>query len=281
MFSSNPYYTPGGQQTMGMMAPVHPMGVMGVVPPPTATILPSAATAPSAPKEGPKKRKRGAIEKKRRDRINNCLNELRRLVPAAFEKQASAKLEKAEILQMTVEHLRGLEAKGLGALANDPQKFAMDYHRVGFRECASEVARYLVAVEGMDIQDPLRLRLLSHLQCYGNQRENAPLPQLSSTGSPLTMKSPPSPSGSWNPPESPSLPQGACPQTSDMGAYAPYSSSTPTRFLASSPPQAPPPAGPMGQMMHQMTPNHHSYFIPPCSATEVKPYRPWGSEVAY
>ena len=29
------------------------------------------------------------IEKRRRDRINNCLVELRRLVPAAFEKQVS------------------------------------------------------------------------------------------------------------------------------------------------------------------------------------------------
>lgn len=52
------------------------------------------------------------IEKRRRDRINNSLNELRRLVPAAFEKQGSAKLEKAEILQMTVDHLTMLHAKG-------------------------------------------------------------------------------------------------------------------------------------------------------------------------
>jgi hypothetical protein len=53
------------------------------------------------------------IEKRRRDRINNSLLELRRLVPAAFEKQGSTKLEKAEILQMTVDHLRGLHSKGL------------------------------------------------------------------------------------------------------------------------------------------------------------------------
>ena len=52
------------------------------------------------------------IEKKRRDRINLCLDELRKLVPAANEKQGSAKLEKAEILQMTVEHLKFLHAKG-------------------------------------------------------------------------------------------------------------------------------------------------------------------------
>ena len=62
---------------------------------------------------------------------------------------------------------------GLDALAYDPHKFAMDYHSIGFRECASEVARYLVTVEGMDIQDPLRLRLMSHLQCFAAQRELA------------------------------------------------------------------------------------------------------------
>ena len=49
----------------------------------------------------------------------------------------------------------------------------MDYRSVGFRECAAEVARYLVSVEGMDLQDPLRLRLMSHLQCYSAQREAA------------------------------------------------------------------------------------------------------------
>lgn len=40
------------------------------------------------------------------------LSELKRLVPSAFEKQGSAKLEKAEILQMTVDHLKMLHAKG-------------------------------------------------------------------------------------------------------------------------------------------------------------------------
>jgi hypothetical protein len=62
---------------------------------------------------------------------------------------------------------------GLDALAYDPHKFAMDYHTIGFRECASEVARYMVTVEGMNTQDPLRLRLMSHLQCFVAQRELA------------------------------------------------------------------------------------------------------------
>lgn len=61
----------------------------------------------------------------------------------------------------------------MDALAYDPHKVAMDYHVIGFRECMSEVARYLGTVEGMDLQDPLRIRLISHLQCYATQRELA------------------------------------------------------------------------------------------------------------
>lgn len=59
-----------------------------------------------------RKKRRGVIEKKRRDRINTSLTELKRLVPSAYEKQGSAKLEKAEILQLTVDHLKTLHAKG-------------------------------------------------------------------------------------------------------------------------------------------------------------------------
>ena len=55
----------------------------------------------------------------------------------------------------------------------------------------------MVAVEGLDLQDPLRLRVMSHLQCYSAQRE-------------LSLKSNVSASG-WNPsafttPMYPSLP---------------------------------------------------------------------------
>lgn len=59
----------------------------------------------------------------------------------------------------------------MDSLGYDPQRFAMEYHIIGFRECAAEVARYLVTIEGMDIQDPLRLRLMSHLQYFVQQRE--------------------------------------------------------------------------------------------------------------
>uniref|UniRef100_A0AAY5EPC5 Hairy/enhancer-of-split related with YRPW motif 1 n=1 Tax=Electrophorus electricus TaxID=8005 RepID=A0AAY5EPC5_ELEEL len=117
-----------------------------------------------------RKRRRGIIEKRRRDRINNSLSELRRLVPSAFEKQGSAKLEKAEILQMTVDHLKMLHAAG-GKGYFDAHALAMDYRGLGFRECLAETARYLSIIEGLDNTDPLRIRLVSHLNNYATQRE--------------------------------------------------------------------------------------------------------------
>uniref|UniRef100_A0A3B1J881 Hes-related family bHLH transcription factor with YRPW motif 2 n=1 Tax=Astyanax mexicanus TaxID=7994 RepID=A0A3B1J881_ASTMX len=123
-----------------------------------------------------RKKRRGIIEKRRRDRINNSLSELRRLVPTAFEKQGSAKLEKAEILQMTVDHLKMLQATG-GKGFFDVQSLAMDFISIGFRECLTEVARYLSSVEGLDSADPLRVRLVSHLSSCASHRESLALSQ--------------------------------------------------------------------------------------------------------
>ncbi|MED6260821.1 Hairy/enhancer-of-split with YRPW motif protein 2, partial [Ataeniobius toweri] len=115
-----------------------------------------------------RKKRRGVIEKRRRDRINSSLSELRRLVPTAFEKQGSAKLEKAEILQMTVDHLKMLQATG-GKGYLDAHALALDFLSLGFRECVTEVSCYLSAMEGLDSSDPLRSRLLSHLSSCASQ----------------------------------------------------------------------------------------------------------------
>ncbi|XP_005140137.1 hairy/enhancer-of-split related with YRPW motif-like protein [Melopsittacus undulatus] len=121
-----------------------------------------------------RKKRRGIIEKRRRDRINSSLSELRRLVPTAFEKQGSSKLEKAEILQMTVDHLKMLHATG-GAGFLDARALAVDYRSIGFRECLTEVVRYLGILEGQNAADPIRLRLLSHLNNYVAEMEPSPV----------------------------------------------------------------------------------------------------------
>ena len=49
----------------------------------------------------------------------------------------------------------------------------LDYRVMGFRECVAEVARYTTNVEGLDMKDPLRVRLLNHLENFLAQRELA------------------------------------------------------------------------------------------------------------
>eukprot|EP00066_Takifugu_rubripes_P029166 XP_011618432.1 PREDICTED: hairy/enhancer-of-split related with YRPW motif-like protein [Takifugu rubripes] len=124
-----------------------------------------------------RKKRRGIIEKRRRDRINHSLSELRRLVPSAFEKQGSSKLEKAEILQMTVDHLKLLHAVG-GKGYFDARALAVDYRTLGFRECVGEVVRYLSSLDG-DSTDPIGARLVSHLSHCASELD------------PLHLQSPP------------------------------------------------------------------------------------------
>ncbi|CAH1378328.1 hypothetical protein MTP99_019677 [Tenebrio molitor] len=263
-----------------------------------------------------RKKRRGVIEKKRRDRINMSLSELKRLVPSAFEKQGSAKLEKAEILQMTVDHLKMIHAKGLDSFAYDPHKYAMDYHGMGFRECVAEVARYLERIEGLDVQNPLRLRLTSHLQCCAAQRELAtkqatsapwgygstqPYPPLNTLPpSPVPNHGPIANLNAHQPPPPPLHHQNmhelghfdvstSCAQTSaaapttDTSRLAPATSiltpltTTTSSALAYSPHQYP------VNTFTIPTSNHHQNYnqsnIP--TSQGMKPYRPWGAEVAY
>ncbi|EDO35136.1 predicted protein, partial [Nematostella vectensis] len=53
------------------------------------------------------------MEKRRRERINRSLEELKRLVLEAQHRDCSryTKLEKADILEMTVKHLRTLQSQ--------------------------------------------------------------------------------------------------------------------------------------------------------------------------
>merc|ERR1712141_559162 len=94
---------------------------------------------------------------------------------------------------MTVDHLKNFNANNMGY---DQSRVARDYHTMGFRECATEVSRYLVSIEGLDIQDPLRIRLMSHLQMFMAQRTTP------STPAPPPPPAPTAPNYNWgyNPP---------------------------------------------------------------------------------
>lgn len=89
-----------------------------------------------------------------------------------------SKLEKADILEMTVKHLEGLRSEGSGS----PDRF-----RAGYRHCLSEVAKF------QGIEPTLRRRLVRHLEgCVtspGSRPASAPTPPSDTEDAPQTQHS--------------------------------------------------------------------------------------------
>ncbi|KAL1137632.1 hypothetical protein AAG570_009328 [Ranatra chinensis] len=109
------------------------------------------------------------MEKRRRARINNCLNELKYLILDAMKKDPArhSKLEKADILEMTVKHLEAMQRQQVAlAAATDPN--VLNKFRAGFTECAGEVGRF------PGLEPPVRRRLLTHLATCLNQQQQQP-----------------------------------------------------------------------------------------------------------
>ncbi|TKC51917.1 hypothetical protein EI555_021455, partial [Monodon monoceros] len=106
------------------------------------------------------------IEKRRRDRINRCLNELGKTVPMALAKQSSGKLEKAEILEMTVQYLRALHSADFPRGREKAELLAefANYFHYGYHECMKNLVHYLTTVERMETKDTKYARILAFLQ---------------------------------------------------------------------------------------------------------------------
>lgn len=133
------------------------------------------------------------MEKRRRARINASLAELKSLLLEVMKKEGARqnKMEKADILEMTVKHLRQLQRQQFSALASSDPAIINKY-RLGFNECASEVSKFLGSQDSMDAE--VRAKLLNHLanvvvSTEGTSAQNvAPQPQVptNSTVSPTS-----------------------------------------------------------------------------------------------
>merc|ERR1712240_290859 len=99
------------------------------------------------------------IERKRRARINACLDELKDLMVFALqaEGESISKLEKADVLELTVSHLRKLKRQQM--LTLNPA-LDLDRFHAGYTTCATEVSRSLAST-GVDVS--IGSRLMGHL----------------------------------------------------------------------------------------------------------------------
>ncbi|XP_017305507.1 hairy and enhancer of split-related 15, tandem duplicate 2 [Ictalurus punctatus] len=82
------------------------------------------------------KLRKPAVEKMRRDRINNCIEQLKVMLEKEFHQQdPNTKLEKADILEMTVIFLK----QQLQSQISAPQKAHCD----GYSQCWKETVNFL------------------------------------------------------------------------------------------------------------------------------------------
>ena len=100
------------------------------------------------------------LERKRRARINSCLEELKDLMVGALQTEGESitKLEKADVLEVTVRHLRDLKAHGRLAAGTDITSTAT--FRSGFSACAREVSSFITSPgSGVEQQQALHIAL--------------------------------------------------------------------------------------------------------------------------
>ncbi|KAI7814493.1 hairy-related 8a [Triplophysa rosa] len=176
-----------------------------------------------------RKLRKPLIEKKRRERINSSLEQLKGIMVDAYNLDQS-KLEKADVLEITVQHMENLQrGNGAGSSNHGPGSGFESRQRysTGYIQCMHEVHNLLLSCPGMD--KSLGARLLNHLlkslphigaeansTCSTGTSGSLPL---SPTHSPLnlpslqahplhlhTPSSPPPPSSPSSPSHSPRIP---------------------------------------------------------------------------
>lgn len=97
------------------------------------------------------------LERKRRARINKCLDQLKSLMVDCLTQEGEqiTRLEKADILELTVDYLRKQKNE------RKTEAAAADSFRNGYINAANEVSRVLATVPGVDIA--LGKNIMTHL----------------------------------------------------------------------------------------------------------------------
>lgn len=81
------------------------------------------------------------IEKRRRDRMNSCLADLSRLIPPQYMRKGRGRVEKTEIIEMAIKHLRTLQNQE----CIKREATCSDHYRLGYQDCLTEAANFLIA----------------------------------------------------------------------------------------------------------------------------------------
>jgi len=128
------------------------------------------------------------IEKRRRDRMNSCLADLSHLIPSNYLKKGRGRIEKTEIVEMAIKHIKYLHSivpTSASITGNETTEISADVtdtklswrypddeesFKNGFNDCVTETVHFLVDQERIPPENPLCTRLVNHLKSHLDQR---------------------------------------------------------------------------------------------------------------
>ena len=127
------------------------------------------------------------VERQRRERINSSMNELKSLLlqDNSATGLATAKLERADVLEMAVTRIKELknvkpevdcDNSGAKAAQNGPEgdlKNLVTRYAAGFAQCTQEVMTFVEMCDEMKLNPMLKTKLLNHLQSCNRTLELA------------------------------------------------------------------------------------------------------------
>ena len=101
------------------------------------------------------------LERKRRARINKCLDDLKDLMVSALQSEGESitKLEKADVLELTVRHLQKLKRQN--ALGLTPQATYAGRFKSGYAHCAQDVSKFISTRSDVEVE--VKSKLFAHL----------------------------------------------------------------------------------------------------------------------
>ncbi|XP_058467666.1 transcription factor cwo isoform X1 [Malaya genurostris] len=95
------------------------------------------------------------IEKRRRDRMNSCLADLSRLIPQQYMRKGRGRVEKTEIIEMAIRHLKNLQNQECAR-----ESSCAEQYRLGYNDCLTEAAKFMLRERG----EEMCYRLVDHLK---------------------------------------------------------------------------------------------------------------------
>lgn len=85
--------------------------------------------------------------------MNSCLADLSRLIPPQYQRKGRGRIEKTEIIEMAIRHLKHLQSE---CMQKDNE------YRMGYTDCMKEAAKFLYDSQMQEFCYRLLARLQEH-----------------------------------------------------------------------------------------------------------------------